>query len=95
MPSQRYHPDVLIFIILIPVIRAINYDLTNAHIRLNLFLAITFLLDTAQGYAAWCVVGKIILYLEPGDATRTESATPSAYSATMASWALLTTRTRF
>ena len=59
-----YKPDVWIFLILIPIISAINYYLTYTNIRFNAFLVMTFCLDTAQGYAAWWVVRIIIRYLD-------------------------------
>ncbi len=59
-----YHPDIPLFLILIPFIAAFNYYLTYTNIKLNWFLALTFTLDTLQGYAAWLVVRKIILWLD-------------------------------
>src|SRR4051794_12528427 len=64
VPLAVYDPDVLIFLILIPVISGINYYLTYSNIRFNGFLLVTFCLDTAQGYAAWWVVRLIIRYLD-------------------------------
>lgn len=62
--SERYHPDVLIFLVLIPIISGINYYLTYSNVRLNGFLVLTFSIDTVQGYAAWWAVRVIILYLD-------------------------------
>ncbi|MGC3943222.1 MAG: LytTR family DNA-binding domain-containing protein [Chryseolinea sp.] len=61
---SNYHPDVIIFLILIPIISGINYYLTYSNVRLNWFFVLTFCLDTVQGYAAWWVVKKIIHYLD-------------------------------
>jgi hypothetical protein len=63
--SRPYHYiDVRIFLILIPVIAAINYHLTYTNIRFNWFLVFTFLIDTQQGYVAWLCCRAIILYLD-------------------------------
>ncbi|GAB4410640.1 MAG: hypothetical protein OHK0053_37470 [Microscillaceae bacterium] len=59
-----YHPEIPVFLIGIPFISAFNYFLTYSHIRPNLFLLITFTIDTVQGYLAWIVVRKFILYLD-------------------------------
>lgn len=61
---NKYHPDVIIFLILIPLISAFNYYLTYSDIRFNGFLLLTFSIDTAQGYAAWWVVRTYIIYLD-------------------------------
>ena len=60
----RYQPDVIIFLILIPIISGINYYLTYSNVRLNWFFALTFCIDTCQGYAAWWTVKRIIQYLD-------------------------------
>jgi len=59
-----YYPDIWIFLIAIPFINTINYYLTYSDIRFNLFLLITFAIDTLQGYIAWLAVRKIIIYLD-------------------------------
>jgi hypothetical protein len=64
IPGNRYHPDVAIFLLLIPVISAINYYLTYSNVRFNGFFVLTFCLDTMQGYAAWWAVRTIIRYLD-------------------------------
>ena len=69
MPELRksknpYHPDIALFLVLIPFISAFNYYLTYSNIELSWFLLITFLIDTAQGYAAWWCVRFFILYLD-------------------------------
>ena len=63
-PNNPYYPDVHIFLILIPFIAAFNYYLTYANIQLNLFLVLTFTLDTIQGYIAIFVVRQLIIYLD-------------------------------
>jgi DNA-binding LytR/AlgR family response regulator len=59
-----YHPDIALFLILIPIISAINYYLTYSNIRLNAFLALTFTIDTIQGYAAWWAARYFILLFD-------------------------------
>lgn len=62
--KQKYHPDILLFLILIPFISAFNYYLTYSNIQLNGFLLLTYTIDTVQGYLAWISVRGIILYLD-------------------------------
>lgn len=66
LPSQRnpYHPDILLFLILIPFISAVNYYLTYSNIQLSWFLVLTFAIDTAQGYIAWWACRSFILFLD-------------------------------
>ncbi len=66
LPSQRnpYHPDILLFLILIPFISAVNYYLTYSNIQLSWFLVLTFAIDTAQGYIAWLACRSFILFLD-------------------------------
>src|SRR4051794_10795610 len=67
MPEQNrnpYYPDIVLFLILIPFISAFNYYLTYSNIKFNGFLAITFGIDTAQGYAAVWAVRSFILFLD-------------------------------
>ena len=59
-----YHPDILIFLILIPFIAGINYYLTYTNIRLNGFLLLTFTIDTVQGYLAVAGVRWFIIFLD-------------------------------
>ncbi len=59
-----YHPDVVIFLILIPFISAFNYYLTYSNIKLSWFLVLTFGIDTVQGYFAWWGVRSFIIYLD-------------------------------
>ena len=62
--NDKYHPDVKLFLILIPIISAFNYYLMYSNIRLNSFLALTYIIDTLQGYIAWFSVRWIIIYLD-------------------------------
>lgn len=62
--SKKYRPDVLIFLLLIPLISAFNYYLTYSNIQWNWFLILTFTIDTAQGYVAWLIVRKLIFWLD-------------------------------
>jgi DNA-binding LytR/AlgR family response regulator len=59
-----YHPDIPLFLILIPFISAFNYYLTYSNIKLNSFLALTFAIDTVQGYAAVWAVRTFIIFLD-------------------------------
>ncbi len=59
-----YHPDIAIFLTLIPFISAINYYLTYSSIQLSWFLLITFSIDTIQGYFAWWGVRSFIFFLD-------------------------------
>lgn len=66
-PSEnrsRYYPDIQLFLIIIPVISGINYHLTYDNIKLNGFFLLTYTIDTLQGFLAWWVVRKLILYLD-------------------------------
>jgi len=62
--SKKYRPDLLIFLVLIPLISAFNYYLTYSNIQWNGFLVLTFAIDTTQGYLAWLIVRWIILRLD-------------------------------
>ena len=62
--TSPYHPDVILFLIFIPIISAINYYLTYSNVKFNGFLALTFTIDTLTGYMAWLAVRKLILYLD-------------------------------
>jgi DNA-binding LytR/AlgR family response regulator len=63
--SRPYHyNDVRLFLILIPLIAAINYFLTYIDIHLNWRLVFTYLVDVQQGYVAILCVRAIILYLD-------------------------------
>lgn len=63
--SRPYHyNDIRLFLILIPLIAAINYHLTYINIKLNWHLVITYLVDVQQGYVALFCVRAVILYLD-------------------------------
>lgn len=62
--TNPYHPDILIFLILIPFIAGINYYLTYTNIRFNSFLLLTFTIDTVQGYFAIAGVRSFIFFLD-------------------------------
>ena len=62
--NSPYYPDIAIFLIIIPLISAINYYLTYTNIQFNSFLALRFSIDTAQGYLAWWVVRAVILQFD-------------------------------
>lgn len=62
--SNPYYPDIQIFLVLIPFISAFNHYLTYSNIQFNWFLALTYTIDTLQGYAAWLGVRYFILYLD-------------------------------
>jgi len=62
--KNRYHPDLLIFLVGIPVISAINFHLTYSNIQLNGFYLGRFLIDTVQGYIAWWLVRMLIIFFD-------------------------------
>lgn len=62
--DSPYYPDVPLFLLLIPLISAINYYLTYSNIQFNSYLALRFSIDTLQGYLAWWAVRTIILYMD-------------------------------
>lgn len=62
--SNRYHPDVPLFLIIIPLISAFNYYLTYSNIQANWFLLLTFSIDTVTGYLAWWGARAFIFYLD-------------------------------
>jgi hypothetical protein len=65
LKSRPYHyNDVRLFLILIPLIAAINYYLTYVDVQLNWRLVFTYLIDVQQGYVAILCVRAIIIYLD-------------------------------
>jgi len=56
--------DVPFFLVLIPIINALNYYLTYSGISFNAHTIITFLIDTFDGYAAWWAFRTVIIYLD-------------------------------
>jgi len=61
--TAKYH-DVTFFLVLIPFINALNYYLTYSNISFNSHAALTFTIDTLQGYAAWWVIRSVIIQLD-------------------------------
>ena len=55
--------DITFFIIAIPIINAFNYYLTYRKISFGLHTLVTYLIDTALGYAAWWLIRVIIATL--------------------------------
>lgn len=64
MHNKRYAHEVNVFLLLIPLINVFNYYLTYQNISFNAHTLLTFTLDTLEGYAAWVIVHKIIVYLD-------------------------------
>ncbi len=64
MPEQVKYNDVKFFLIAIALISAFNYYLTYSNIKLNWFLALTYSIDTIQGWLAWWAVRSIIIYMD-------------------------------
>lgn len=62
--NNSYHPDVQIFLVLIPFVSAFNYYLTYANIKFGWFLLLTFTIDTTQGYLAWWATRAFIFFLD-------------------------------
>ncbi len=62
-PLNAYK-DIPLFILVIPVINAINYYLTYSSIHFNAHTLLTFAIDTIQGYIAWWTIRVIILQLD-------------------------------
>jgi len=56
--------DIRLFLVLIPFINALNYYLTYTPIIFNSHTIITFFIDTTEGYAAWCGIRFVIIYLD-------------------------------
>jgi hypothetical protein len=52
------------FVVLIPCINLFNYYLTYSNITFSSRTAITFTIDTLQGYAVWLIIHFIIRYLD-------------------------------
>ncbi|HTQ66636.1 MAG TPA: LytTR family DNA-binding domain-containing protein [Puia sp.] len=69
MSQERHYEgvvykDILLFLVLIPCINTLNYYLTYKNIQFNGHTALTFIIDTIQGYLAWMVIRSIILLLD-------------------------------
>ena len=61
--NQKYH-DVKFFLVAIAFISAFNYYLTYNNISFNWFLALSYAMDTVEGWLAWWAVRSIIIYLD-------------------------------
>jgi DNA-binding LytR/AlgR family response regulator len=61
--EPKYH-DIKFFLVAIAFISAFNYYLTYTNIKLNGFLALTYTVDTVQGWLAWWAVRSIIIWLD-------------------------------
>ncbi len=62
--ASKYYPDIIIFLVMIPIISGINYYLTYSKIKLNWYLVYRYTIDTLQGYLAWLAVRELILFLD-------------------------------
>ena len=62
--KSAYYPDIQIFLVVIPLIAGYNYYLTYSNPQFNLFLLLTFSIDTLQGYASIFFIRTTILYLD-------------------------------
>ena len=56
--------EIRLFLVLVPLINIFNYYLTYNNISFSWRTAITFIIDTMLGYAAWTAVHLIIQYLD-------------------------------
>lgn len=61
--SVNYN-DIRLFLVLIPLINALNYYLTYTDIHLNQFTLITYVVDTTQGYLSWWLIRTLIIRLD-------------------------------
>jgi DNA-binding LytR/AlgR family response regulator len=64
MAVPNKYNEVKFFLIAIAFISAFNYYITYTNIKLNWFLALTYTIDTIQGWLAWWAVRSIIIYLD-------------------------------
>jgi hypothetical protein len=62
--KQGKYNDIPLFLILIPLINALNYYLTYSTISLSWHTLVTYLIDTFTGYAAWLGIRFTILLLD-------------------------------
>ncbi|MFT3683276.1 MAG: LytTR family DNA-binding domain-containing protein [Ferruginibacter sp.] len=62
--SVTRYKDISFFLVLIPLINALNYYLTYSNIQFNGRTLLTFTIDTLQGYAAWWIIRTIIIFLD-------------------------------
>jgi len=64
MATRSKYNDVKFFLFAIAFISAFNYYLTWNNIKLNWFLALTYTIDTVEGWLAWWAVRSIVIYLD-------------------------------
>jgi DNA-binding LytR/AlgR family response regulator len=62
--AKTKYKDVKFFLVFIAFVSAFNYYLTYSGIRFNWFLALTYTIDTVQGWLAWWALRSIIIYLD-------------------------------
>jgi hypothetical protein len=62
-PRRRYR-DVPLFVVLIPLINAVNYYLTYPSINFSRYTLFTYIIDTLTGYLAWLGIRLIIIHLD-------------------------------
>lgn len=62
--SEAKYKDVTFFLMFIVIANAFNYYLTYNNIQFNGFFAMTFIIDTLQGWIAWYIVRSIIVWLD-------------------------------
>ena len=64
MSTKTKYNDIKFFLPAIVCINAFNYYLTYNNIRFNSYFALTFCIDTVQGWIAWWFVRSIIIILD-------------------------------
>jgi hypothetical protein len=62
--SEKNKTMLRFFVVLIPCINLFNYYLTYSNITFSARTALTFTIDTLQGYAVWLIVHFVIRYLD-------------------------------
>src|SRR5687768_11220846 len=64
MKIQTKYGPLSFYLLFIAFASAFNYYLTYDGIKLNGLLAMTYTIDTVEGWLAWWAMHKIILYLD-------------------------------
>src|SRR3954464_574345 len=64
MEAKVIYNDIKFFLVFIAFISAFNYYLTYNNIRFNWFLALTYSIDTIEGWLAWWALRSIVIYLD-------------------------------
>jgi hypothetical protein len=62
--TESKYKDVKFFLAFIVFANAFNYYLTYDGIKFNGFFAMTFVIDTVQGWIAWYIVRSIVIWLD-------------------------------